>query len=92
MGALKDAAHPNALRIYVNWLMSEEGQRIYSRITSALPVHPKLADLSPSFKDMARRMAGKRKAVLTPEQDYQASSPGGSPASEAWNRVVLKGL
>jgi len=92
VGALKDAAHPNALRIYVNWLMSEEGQRIYSRITSALPVHPKLADLSPSFKDMARRMAGKRKAVLTPEQDYQASSPGGSPASEAWNRVVLKGL
>jgi len=92
MGALKDAPHPNALRIYVNWLLSEEGQRAYSTATGFFPIHPKLADMTPNFKDWSRRMAGKRKAIRTLEQEYEATKPGGSPVESTWRRLVLKGL
>ena len=92
MGALKDAPHPNALRIYVNWLLSEEGQKAYSTATRFFPIHPKLSNLSPNIKDWTKRMAGKRLAVRTLEQEYEASKPGGNPVESTWNRVVLKGL
>ncbi len=92
MGALKGAAHPNALRIYVNWLLSEEGQKAYSTATGFFPIHPKLGELRPNFKDWSKRMAGKRKAIRTLEQEYEATRPGGSALVETWNRVVLKGL
>lgn len=92
MGALKDASHPNALRIYVNWILSEEGQRAYSSATGFFPIHPKLADLTPNWKDWSKRMAGKRKAVRTLEQEYEATKPAGSPIEKTWQRLVLKGL
>lgn len=92
MGALKDAPNPNALRIYVNWLLSEEGQKIYSTVTRFFPIHPKLADMTPNFKDWSKRMAGKRKAIRTLEQEYEATKPGGSPVENTWSRLVLKGL
>ncbi len=92
MAALKDAPHPNGVRIYVNWLLSEEGQRVFSQATSTFPVHPKLSDLTPNFKDWSRRMAGKRKAVRTLEHEYEATKPGGSPVEKTWSRLVLKGL
>ena len=92
VGALKDAPHPNALRLYVNWLLSEEGQRAYSQPTNTFPVHPRLGDLTPNFKDWPKRMAGKRKAIRTLEHEYEATKPGGSEVGKAWNRLVLKGL
>src|SRR3990170_530311 len=92
MGALKDAPHPNALRVYVNWLLSEEGQRAYSQATNTFPVHPRLGDLTPNFKDWPKRMAGKRKAIRTLEHEYEATKPGGSQVVKAWNGLVLKGL
>ena len=92
MAVMKDAPHPYAVRIYVNWLLSEEGQRVYAAETGTFPVHPKLANLSPNFKDWAKRMAGKRKALRTMETDYESSKPGSSPADTVWNRLVLKGL
>jgi ABC-type Fe3+ transport system substrate-binding protein len=92
MGALKDAPHPNALRIYVNWLLSEEGQKIYAAAARTFPVHPKLVDLTPNFKDWPKRMAGKRKAVRSMEHEYESTKPGGSAVGKAWSRLVLKGL
>lgn len=92
MGAFKDAPHPNALRIYVNWLLSEEGQRAYSQPTNTFPMHPRLGDLTPNFKDWPKRMAGKKKAIRTLEQEYEATKPGGSQVGKTWNDLVLKGL
>jgi len=92
MGALKDAPHPNALRVYVNWLLSEEGQRAYSAATSFFPIHPKLSNLIPNFKDWSKRIAGKRMAVRTLEQEYEATKPGGNPVGDTWNRLILTGL
>lgn len=31
MGILKDAPHPNATRLFVNWLLSREGQELFSK-------------------------------------------------------------
>lgn len=92
MGALKGAAHPYALRIYVNWMLSEEGQKAYIGVTGAFPIHPKLANLTPNFKDWAKRMAGKHYAIRTLEHEYEATKPGQSPITKTWNRLVLKGL
>lgn len=92
LGAMKDAPHPNALRIYVNWLMSEEGQRAYALATKAFPIHPKLAAMTPNFKDWPKRMAGKHEAVLALQNEYESTRAGGGAVKKAWNRLVLKGL
>ena len=92
MAALKDAAHPNALRIYLNWWLSEEGQRIYATSTRTFPIHPKILDVTPNFKDWSKRMAGKRKAIRTMEHEYEATKPSGSAVNKAWSDLVLKGL
>src|SRR3990172_5228470 len=92
MGAMKDTPHPNAVRIYVNWLMSEEGQREYVAVTGTFPIHPKLSDLSINFKDWPKRMAGQRKAIRTMEHEYESTKPGGNEVSKTWDRLVLKGL
>lgn len=91
VGALKGAPHPNAVRIYVNWLMSKEGQKAYARATGAFPIHPALENMTPNFKDWARRIAGKKMAIRTLEEEYESTKPG-SPITKTWKRLVLKGL
>jgi len=30
---VKNHPHPNATKVYVNWLLSKEGQNLYSKVT-----------------------------------------------------------
>ncbi|MBI3015667.1 MAG: hypothetical protein HYY65_11560 [Candidatus Tectomicrobia bacterium] len=73
----------------VSWVAVSDGGTFSAAGSSH---HPKLADMTPNFKDWSRRMAGKRKAIRTLEQEYEATKPGGSPVENAWSRLVLKGL
>lgn len=34
LGVINKAAHPNSMKVFVNWLLSKEGQLIFSRATS----------------------------------------------------------
>jgi iron(III) transport system substrate-binding protein len=48
---MKQSPSPNAAKLYVNWLLSREGQLAHFAATESMPVHPGLKDteLSPKF-------------------------------------------
>src|SRR5262249_60347524 len=45
VAVMRNAPHPNAAKVYINWLLSKEGQELYSRAltqgTRRLEVHTK---------------------------------------------------
>jgi iron(III) transport system substrate-binding protein len=41
----KSAAHPNAAKIFVDWLMSQDGQQIYGQMPGIYPVMPGVKNL-----------------------------------------------
>lgn len=41
---VKGAPHPNAARVFVNWLLSAEGQRVYTEIANSTPVRKDVPD------------------------------------------------
>ncbi|MBI4288049.1 MAG: extracellular solute-binding protein [Chloroflexi bacterium] len=43
----KDAPHPNAARVFINWLLSPEGQEAYARTVSAMPLRKDMPDYTP---------------------------------------------
>lgn len=87
---LEKAAHPFSARLYVNWILSEEGQEVYASVTRANPVHPKLQGRSFNFPDLARRIAGKKLALRTPEMEMEWGAK--YPGMVLWRKVSLKGL
>lgn len=48
---MKQTPSPNASKLYINWLLSREGQLAHFAATESMPVHPglKSAELSPKF-------------------------------------------
>ena len=87
---LKKAAHPFAAKLYVNWILSNEGQEIYAQITGANPVHPNLQSKSFNFPDLAQRIKGKKQAVRTAENEMEWGND--HPGMKLWRRVALGGL
>jgi iron(III) transport system substrate-binding protein len=45
-GIIKNAAHPNAAKVFANWIASKEGSEIYSRARSSVPTRN---DIDESF-------------------------------------------
>lgn len=65
MGILKGNPHPNAARIWVNWLLSKEGQIAQYRSDFATPVHRELQ--LPVFLAYPELLAGRKIAVRVPD-------------------------
>lgn len=65
MGILKGNPHPNAARIWVNWLLSKEGQIAQFRSDFATPVHRELQ--LPVFLAYPELLAGRKIAVRVPD-------------------------
>jgi iron(III) transport system substrate-binding protein len=65
VAVLKQTAVPNAARLYVNWLLSREGQLAQYEAVNAAPSHPALQD--PHFLSFAAEIAGKAHAFRSPE-------------------------
>ncbi len=42
--AVKGAPHPNAARVFINWLLSAEGQRIYTEVANSTPIRKDVPD------------------------------------------------
>lgn len=55
----KNAPHPNAARLFTNWLLSQEGQTIYTQAVGGLPpLRKDVADIRPaSLKTEQRKVA-----------------------------------
>ncbi|MBF8265719.1 MAG: Ferric transporter ATP-binding subunit [Dehalococcoidia bacterium] len=41
---IKGAPHPNAAKLFINWLLSKEGQTVYNKTVSRLPLRKDLPD------------------------------------------------
>lgn len=63
---IKDPPHPNATKVYVNWLLSKEGQEIFSR---AMGQGSRRWDVDTKWLDEVGVMAAKD--FITPEQFFQ---------------------
>lgn len=71
VGAIKQTPNPNASKIYVNWLLSREGQLAQFAAMEGAPSHASLQ--SPDFITFAAQLAGKKKAFRSPnmvEEDW----------------------
>jgi iron(III) transport system substrate-binding protein len=81
IGAVRQSPYPNAARLYVNWLLSREGQIAQYDAVGAAPSHPALQ--SPQFLPFADQLVGKQKAFRSPEliaNDWPA-------LLAAWNKL-----
>lgn len=65
IGALAKSAAPNAARLFINWLLSKEGQIAQFAADRGTPVHRDLQDAR--FVSYAERIEGKPIALRTPE-------------------------
>lgn len=87
---MKKAAHPFAAKLYVNWILSYEGQEIYARVTRANPVHPALQGKAFNFPDLPQRIQGKKLAVRTAEMEMAWGKD--HPGMKLWQSIALGGL
>jgi iron(III) transport system substrate-binding protein len=76
LGILRNSANPNAAKLFVNWLLSREGQIAQNAADNAIPVNRDLQD--ERFVPYAKDNQGKRVALRTPE------------ALDRWDEIVLK--
>jgi ABC-type Fe3+ transport system substrate-binding protein len=73
-GLIKNAPHPNATRVYINWFLSREGQTLVTKETglesvrndvpSPMPLHLKGPALRMSFQDLTQAEARREKNYL----------------------------
>ena len=62
-GITRDAPHPNAALLFIEFMLSEEGQKIFQE-AEYLPAHPKVPARTPSLKPEG---GGFKATVLSPE-------------------------
>ncbi len=61
---MKNAPHPNAAKLFLSFLVSEQGQSIFAA-EDYLPVHPKIAAKDPALIPDGKRLTG---LFFTPEE------------------------
>jgi iron(III) transport system substrate-binding protein len=66
LGVLKNAPHPNAMKLFVNWFLSQEGQEVYSRA-----MHQATRRLDVDVKWLREVGVTAAKDALTIEQYYK---------------------
>lgn len=44
----KDAPHPNATKVFINWLLTPEGQEAYNKTVGAMPLRKDMPDFTPA--------------------------------------------
>lgn len=69
IGVLKNAPHPNAARVFVNWLLSDEGQKAFHQPRGGTSIRKDI----PSFLPAGARLEPKKSFLSTPADDEQGS-------------------
>ncbi|MDO8636851.1 MAG: extracellular solute-binding protein [Dehalococcoidia bacterium] len=83
LNIVKDAAHPNAARVFINWLLSAEGQTIGARLRSTLPLRTDVQDFTPA----AARVKYTKVFPLTPkDEDDNTKALRDRVVSKLWGR------
>ena len=78
---LDKAPHKNAARIFINWLISREGQIVQYASTFAVPVHKDLQN--PNFLPFASTIVGKAHLV---RDDMMLGSDKNKRMADIWSR------
>jgi ABC-type glycerol-3-phosphate transport system substrate-binding protein len=66
IGIVKDAPHPNAARVFVNWLLSKEGQELYVKV-----MHQSTRRLDVNTKWLQEHGVRAAKDIMTVEQYHK---------------------
>ncbi len=78
---LQKAAHPNASRLFINWMVSREAQIVQYAASFAVPVHKDLQ--LPQFVPFQNTIAGKKLSV---RDDALLTSDLNTKMGEQWDR------
>lgn len=79
---LEKSPHKNSARLFINWLLSREGQLSQFATTMAVPVHKALQ--TPSFLPFAETIVGKPHIV---RDDALLTSPINDKMQEVWDSL-----
>lgn len=69
LSILQKSPNPNAAKLFANWLLSREGQAVYSKADNAAPTHP-LLRADPEYLGMfAKSIVGRPMVALSPDDE-----------------------
>ncbi|MBI4288087.1 MAG: extracellular solute-binding protein [Chloroflexi bacterium] len=83
LNVVKDATHPNAARVFINWLLSAEGQTVGARIRNTLPLRTDVPDFTPA---PARVKYTKVFAMTPKDEDENTQALRDRAVSKLWGR------
>lgn len=66
---IKNGPHPNAAKLFMNWLLTQEGQSVFSKAKDMASIRRDV----PDFRPAAIRIQPSRLVVLTPKDEEEAS-------------------
>ena len=89
---LKSNPHPNASKVFLNWLLSKEGQMAYSKATAIAPAHPDLRGEIVAYPEKIREKIKAGKVALRTMGMVEKLLTRDSQMMNVWNEVTLKGL
>jgi len=69
IGAIKDGPHPNAARVLINWLLTQEGQNVFAKAQGVVPVRKDVPDFTP--KEL--RFTPSRLIIPTAEEEKDST-------------------
>lgn len=67
IGVIKDSPHPNAAKVFTNWVLSLEGQMVLVKAQGAVPVRKDVPDFTPA----SLRVSQSRTVVPTIEEEKE---------------------
>lgn len=89
---LRAAPHPYATKLFLNWLLTREGQRSYAKTTSIGPAHPELRGEIIAYPEKIREKIKNGKVIMRTLGMVEKLLSRDSPLIKVWNEVTLKGL
>lgn len=76
----------------MNWLLTKEGQRAYSKVTSIAPAHPELRGEIIAYPEKIREKIKRGRIIERTMEMVEKLLTRDSPLIKVWNEVTLKGL
>lgn len=89
---LRSTPHPNAAKVFLNWLLSKEGQRAYSKATAIAPAHPELRGELIAYPEKIREKIKSGKVIVRTMDMVEKLLTRNSPLEKVWIEVTMKGL
>ncbi len=83
IGVIKDSPHPNAAKLFTNWVLSQEGQMVLAKAQGAVPVRKDVPDFTPA----TLRVSQSRVVMPTIEEEKENTRLfRDSWLAKLWNR------